>query len=422
VDIGNALNSTALRIGTLAPFVSAGMDQRWLKSAEARAVIQGEDYQVYEYLLEHHIKHGKLSKPVFRRHYPVYRLDTDAYKPGVVIDEIRDETQRWLILSILNIAEDLDDNPDEAVEMIVAISDRLRSGILRGQESDGVELLTDFDFEEFINSFIEQGVPFGIPEIDEAYGGGQPGQLITMVGRQKSTKSTLMAWAAVAAWEHGYEQIFYNVELDLKYMRQKMLSIGAHVNPERMRRGPASDPRSQELWEQECERVRAFYDRAQGEGIPFRVAQKFNRFTVLDISRDIDTYNPHVVYIDGFYFMEDRDHDSAASNHKAIENIAADLKALAMQKQVCIYVSTQAQEKQQGRKKGPGIEARTIQGGTGLLKASDLVLGVDMDETKRVFINQIHNRFGQVDPVEIDWDWENMEMKVSEVDFDSFDL
>lgn len=50
-----------------------------------------------------------------------------------------------------------------------------------------------------------------------------------------------MGWSAIAAWNAGYEVLFYNVELDLKFMRQKMLSIGAHTNPERLRRGPGSE-------------------------------------------------------------------------------------------------------------------------------------------------------------------------------------
>jgi hypothetical protein len=422
VNIGNALVSTAVRTGNIRPFMDAGMDLKWLTTQEAKSVLLGDDRLAYEELLEHYDRHGKLNADVFRKNHPTYRLGKSEWKHAEVLDEVRDAIQRYLVLDMLNYADDLGNDLPGTVTSLLALADKLRGGVLTGRESDGVEMLTAFDFDAFIDSFLEEGIPFGIKELDDAYGGGQPGQLITLVGRQKSTKSTLLAWAAVAAWEAGYEQVFYNVELDMRFMRQKMLSIGAHVNPERLRRGPASDPRSQEQWEEERARVREFYDRVESDGIPFRVAQKFSRFTVADVARDIDAYHPHAVYIDGFYFMEDQDGDSAAANYKAIEYIAGDLKALAMQKQVCIYVSTQAQEKQQGRKKGPGIEARTIQGGTGLLKASDLVLGIDIDEAKRVFINQIHNRFGQIEPVEINWEWETMRMVVSEVDFDSFDL
>jgi DnaB-like helicase C terminal domain len=423
MSIGNALVSTVIRTGKMRPFIDAGMDRAWLKTAEAKAVIKGDDYQIYGELLDYYAKHGKVNEDVFRQSHPkkTYPLDATDWKHQEVVEQVRKSVSRWLMLDILNVADDLDDDLDDAVATFLDHADRLRGGVLRGQESTGVELLNAPDFDTFINSFTEQGIPFGIKEIDDAYGGGQPGQLITLVGRQKSTKSTLMAWSAIAAWQDDYELVFYNVELDMHFMRQKLLSIGAHVNPERMRRGPSKRKDGDDkTWAAEKERLRKFYSTL--DDLPFRIAQKFSRFTVADVARDIDTFRPHAVYIDGFYFMEDAEGDSAAANHKAIENIAADLKALAMKKSVTIYVSTQAQEKQQGRKKGPGIEARTIQGGTGLLKASDLVLGIDTDEAKHVYINQIHNRFGQIDPVEINWDWEVMQMKVSEVDFDSFDL
>jgi hypothetical protein len=422
VNVGNLVVTTALNSrGGIRPFITAGMDLKWLRSQEGQAVFKGEDRLAYQHLLQHYDRHGKLNKATFRKDHPSYRFAGGDWKHDEVLDQAREVIRRWLVLDALNAADDVGRDLDTAVAVMVDRAARLRSGVL-SPASSGMEMLNAPEFDSFIENFVGDGIPFGIKEIDAQYGGAQAGQLITLVGRQKSTKSTLLAWSSIAAWETGHEVVFYNVELDMQFMRQKLLSIGAHASPELMRRGPGADPVKKSQWEQDKRKLREFYTRLGEEGVPFRIAQKFSRFTVEDVAHDIDAYQPHAVYIDGFYFMEDQEGDSAAANHKAIEHIAGDLKALAMEKRVAIYVSTQAQEKQQGKKKTPGIEARTIQGGTGLLKASDLVLGIDVDEHKHVWINQIHNRYGQIDPVKIGWDWDKMEMKMLDADYSEFDV
>ena len=421
MNLGRAIVSTILKTEDVAAFLDVGMDLQWIRTPEATSVFDSQDRQAYTLLLEHYRSHGTVNPDIFRESFPEvsYRLTKRDYKPSELIAESRQQVSRFLLLDILNTVVDMDDSAvDEAVDVVVDRAQRLRAGVLALREGSAVAL-ADFDFDSWVDEFLEEGIPLGIEEIDSAFGGFQPGQLITLVGRQKSTKSTLMAWSAIAAWEAGYEALFYNVELDLRYMRQKMFSIGAHVSPERLRKGPGSDE-EQGLWKYERRRLGEFYDRLTDEGVPFWVAQKFSAFTVEDVRADIERYNPHVIYIDGFYFMEDRDGDSAATNWKAIEHIAADLKALAMETEKTIIISTQSQEKQQGKKKTPGIEAKTIQGGTGLLKSSDLVLGLDVDG-RDVFINDVRNRYGHLDTLQINWDWNEMQMEVIPFTYD-FDM
>lgn len=408
MNLGRSIVSTALRTGTVEPYLEVGMDITWLQSPESRSIFGGEDRAAYQSLLRHWAKHTRVNEEIFRRAHPEYRLAAQQFKESELLDMARHEVRRWLLLDILNNVIDMEDEIDDAVQLVQNRADRLKYGILARREGSA-EGLSAFDFEPWVLDHLPLGVPLGIPCIDEAFGGFQRGQLITLVGRQKSTKSTLMAWSAIKAWEAAHPVLFYNVELDKRFMRQKLYSIGAHVNPERLRRGPGVV--ASRAWEEEIELLREFHDTMQTDAIPFWISQKYAAFTVKDILADVERYQPRVVYIDGFYFMEDKYGDSAATDHKAIEHIAADLAALSMEKDITVMVSTQAQEKQQGKRKAPGIEAKTIQGGTGLLKASSLVLGLDTEPGRpTVFLNDVRNRFGHLDPVDITWDWDRMNL------------
>jgi hypothetical protein len=110
-----------------------------------------------------------------------------------------------------------------------------------------------------------------------------------------------------------------------------------------------------------------------------------------------------VIYIDGFNFMLDRRTNKTADDWQANESLAAELKTFALEEGRVVVVNTQVQEKQYHQKFG--IEAKTISSGTGLLKASDLVMGLDK-------VNGVHNincvmsrhEYFEKIVVEIDWD------------------
>jgi hypothetical protein len=114
-----------------------------------------------------------------------------------------------------------------------------------------------------------------------------------------------------------------------------------------------------------------------------------------------------VIYIDGFYFMYDPATGKTANAWDANENIAADLNALALEFSIPIVVTTQVQEKQHNSK-SRGVEASTIQAGTGLLKASSLILGMDKGEDDVLTINNVFSRFAPVRTTHVQWDWDIM--------------
>lgn len=214
--------------------------------------------------------------------------------------------------------------------------------------------------------------------------------------------------SALNAWKEGYTVLFFSVEMDTSILRQRLLCLGSHVSPSRMRRGTLTDSDKKKVREFEKE----LSDNSE-DGGRFFISKKKSLITLDDIIDEISQYNPNVVYIDGFSFMVDRRTGKMTDDWQANENVAAELKSLCMEEEIVIFVNTQVQEKQHHSRFG--IEAKTIAGGTGLLKASDLIIGLDKDtDTREITVNCVRSRFEDFDSVVMEIDWDLMEFSVIE--------
>lgn len=420
INTGNAIVSNIVRTGEIKPFLDAGMTAAWLGDKESGwdGVFDGADLDVYELLLAHKVKHGTvMTEEQVRakiRSLPKTFFDTARdYEASELIEQAVTDAQRRILD---NIAEDVtakrkNRNYPAAVEALLAGAVRLSKGLREDGGSFTLLSDEDFDLEAFMAAKPEgvNGVPMGIARIDDDFGGWQPGMLITYLGRQKAMKTSMMLYSSYYAWEKGHRVLFYSVELDEELLRQRLYGIGAGVNANRFRRGALTDA--------ERERVSALQERidqaADDNNVEYAISKKTAMLNMDDITREVDDFKPDVVYIDGFYFMRDRlSGKSAGSNWEANENIAAELKELAMTRKIPVVTSTQVQEKQHNNKTD-GIDGATIQGGTGLLKASDLVLGLDKEQDEdELKINCVLSRFKPIDEVKVIWNWDKMVLEI----------
>lgn len=253
----------------------------------------------------------------------------------------------------------------------------------------------NLDMEKFIADTEGEGSPFGIDPIDESFGGFKSGQLITLLGRQKSCKSTLLLNSAIAAWDRGFSVLFFSVEMNADLLKKKVYAIGAQVSQSRLQRNS--------LHKSEWDRLHEFQDKFdEAEDPCFYISEKHSVITVEDVRKEIKKYNPHVIYIDGFNFMYDPQLKAMTTDWKANENVSAALKSLAIDEEVRIIVAAQVQEKQFQKKLG--VEAASIMAGTGLLKASDLMIGLSK-EGNILTLNCPLSRYESFDTVRAEIDW-----------------
>ena len=290
----------------------------------------------------------------------------------------------------------------EAAGVITAAAARLRDGIR--PHADVLNLTDPADRDAYFAATLERGAPFGVPGVDDDFFGIQPGQLIALIGRQKSTKTFLALNSAVRAWLEGWDILFYTFEMGATEIRDRIYALGAHVNPENVRR--------RDFALAQRRKIEDFMDQLEsdpGGGENFRVNEGSGSFTTDDLQADIGKFSPHMVYIDGVYFIIDRHTRKAAgSDWVANENVARELKTIARQSRIGLLATTQAQEKQHNHR-AAGIEGRTMMGGTGLLRTPDLVMGADMDRVTRVLtLNCVMSRYAHVQTAKYKWDWDAM--------------
>lgn len=415
IDIGKHILARALADRTVRPFTEAGLTAAWLGEDESAAVFEGTTLRAWQFLLAHADRHGRTPPlELFRREFPEagFRLPSGLMLASELIELAQTETRRVIIQSAQVAIQDVftrsdfaqgdGKSVDQAASVIAAAAARLKDGIR--PHAEVLNLTDPVDRDAYFADTLQRGAPFGIPGVDEDFFGIQPGHLIALIGRQKSTKTFLTLNSAVQAWLEGWDVLFYTFEMGAKEVRDRAYALGAHVNPELIRRRDFDKAKRR--------KVEDFMDQLendQGAGQNFRISEGSGSFTIDDLLADIIRYEPHMVYVDGSYFITDRHtRKSSGSDWVAGENVARELKTAARQHEIGLFVTTQAQEKQHNHR-AAGIEGRSIMNSTGLLRTPDLVLGADMDRATRILtLNCVMSRYAHVETARYRWDWDSM--------------
>jgi len=401
LNTGREIIHSILSGGDIRVVLDAGLNRSWLEGENtgSSVIFSGIDKQAYKWLLNHYARHRNIpALGTFRQHFPEesYKFSGTVIPVGELTELAEEKVASFLVADVIGRAIDLHDkgNMREAASLL-GIERNIKYRKTRADDLGSAS----FDIEAFLSKELEMGIPLGIPDIDEEFYGFQPGMLITLLGRQKSGKSWTTINSALHAWAQGYTVLVFSVEMDTTMFHQRVMCLGAKVSPSRMRRGRLSA--------EEKERVRIFHsDLVQEEGT-FLISKRKTGITVDEIKEEVALYNPNIVYIDGFSFMRDTVSGRTTSDWQANENVAYALKEFAMEEEIVVFVNTQVQEKQYSSKHG--IEAKTIASGTGLLKASDLVLGQDKDGNDMT-ISTVYSRYEWPETVVVDVDWDTMNM------------
>lgn len=438
MNLGREIVACAIRAGSLKPFIEAGLTSDWLTSTtdlSRAAVFVDLDLDAYRTLIRHWDKHGKLpSLDMFRLSFPesTYRLPDTAYTPAEVIEVFEEDRERWLAEIAASDVADLlaaGDAPG-AVDLMESAARMIRSS----RRTSGVTLAWDgpeYDVDGRISRVVEPGVLTGIPELDDGFIGWQPGNLVTYLGRAKAGKTSFLLLSALKAFLGDDDNIarrvmIVTVEIAASEVTDRLDAFSANISLSDYQAGRLAG------WDhrKEAEKLRSWrkknVEKYDGGGL--RVVQPTGRYTVTDLEYDIDQYAPDVVYVDGFYFLVDRQTGKSGGSWEGHDNLARDLKELAMRRKNLIIVSHQVREKQLTGKKGAGIDDGAMMGGTGLVMASDMVLGIDADDSKGAdkvhTISCTRSRTGYLKTVKGTWDWNTSAFTVrdnAEFDESKFD-
>lgn len=431
MDLGRELVACALREGSLRPFIDAGLTSEWLTDEQdpsRAAVFDSEDLRAWTTLTRHWDQHRKVpSIDLFQRSHPdeAYRLPKSSYTSDELVEIFQRDRRRYLTQLAVS---DLSDRITEGrIDDAISLMEQAARMIQRTYASQSIVVTWDdpeYDVEGRIAREITQGIPTGIPGFDdqEGFNGFQRGWMVCYLGRAKAGKTSYALLSALRAWELGKRVLFVSFEIaagrtpDEPGVADRLDSMGASIDMLKYMQG--------ELSKNDQEQLREFRDEmALNRSDAFKIIQPTGRYTVDDLEAQIDQYEPDVVYVDGFYFMVDRITGHRGSHWEGHDNLAEELKSLAMTRMVTVIITHQVREKQLQGTKGKGIDDGAMMGGTGITMAADMVIGADVDDKFNRTLTTTRSRLKYLDQVCGVWDWTTCMFKeqAPQVDTNAFD-
>lgn len=251
------------------------------------------------------------------------------------------------------------------------------------------------------------GISTGWLTLDRVTGGLHPGEVITIVARLGVGKTWCEALFLKRAWEQEERPLFISLEMDPKQIRKRFFAMVAGLSYSDFRMGRLGDLQEPKI----AEAVE--FIKSQDRPIHVIGADLIER--VNDIDAYIDGLNPSVLYVDGFYLLEE---DKKADMWAATTKIIRKLKRVAFRRGIPIVLTSQFNRG--AAKKGGQGDVEDIGFTDAIGQTSDVVISLvrdeDMERNREMKIRCLKNREGVKVEFMVDWDLDRMEFDEREAE------
>jgi hypothetical protein len=421
VLVGQQVIGSILDRGTAQPYLDKGWTLDWVTDTahpEYAAIFRGNEAAIYAHILRHQQQHGIVpTLALLEYEFSEVKLPSEQLRVSEIL-EVADR-QLGQVQLAWNDQEIQALRAEGEVQAAAKLMMASAQKVLRSGERAGIRDIfdrADFNIQAWVDRRVPRGPGFGIKELDEKWPGTQPGWLVTLVGRAKSNKSTFALASAYEAW-HGKEVmrgrsgavdarriLFVTFEMSADIIKTRLMCYGAGVDPEKFMLPVEDDPPSPA---DSAKLVRFWADKIEpDDSQSLQVVQPTGRYTISELEMDIEAFDADVVYVDGFYFMVDEKTGHTGMHPAGHDNLAQDLKSLALRRNVGVWVTHQFREKQLGKAGGGIKDDSAMASGTGLRMASDVLVTLDKDvESGAVTMTNTANRYSYLPTVKGEWNW-----------------
>ncbi len=336
--------------------------------------------EAFVYITEYYRDHGEIpSLRVMTNDCPKVRLLEVDEPWGDIINRMQKQHVRSIIdahlSEVVGYMDEVDLNGeskmpdiDMAVNRLGALVGKIHNDVPKSRDVDitqnGAERLARYR-ERKNNPGMLVGIPSGFETIDKATQGFQAGQLITLTGLPKASKSVFALLMAKHAQEYGKRVLYITFEMTCEEQEQRLDAYRAGINDMKLLSGNISDTE----WEQLERSIHIT------ENLPPMVFSE-DCMTVTAIGAKIDLLKPDIVVVDGVYMMEDEEGFDKGSP-QALSNIVSALKFMAMNREICILDVTQSTP---ARTKGEKLNNDSMMGSRAFAQYSNVVIGVERTE------------------------------------------
>lgn len=353
--------------GDIVPFINGGIKTEFFVSERGT--------KAWTFIYDYWMSYSEVpTLTAFGRQFPGWDLpDNDEPVTAIVAEMIRDRRQLLLEDGFSRAGdlvqqEETDGAVDAVREMLAAMDiETSETTVVLDHDIIG-GLIIDAKTRD-ANTLI--GIPTGFPTIDQATGGLQPEQLITITALPKHGKTTIEMKMAEAAQEAGELALVVTFEMSTKEVLQRKISFGAEVPFMVLTRGRIPTPA-------EIERMEAYEQHVLDDLPPMIIVHDVGAaLTVGGIGALIKLHQPTVVFIDGTYMMDD-EHGEPQGSPRALTNITRALKRLAQAARIPIVQTTQSLIAKTSKRGGVGLGS--IGYSSSFIQDSDAIIGLDRED------------------------------------------
>jgi replicative DNA helicase len=349
-------------------------DRAFQTLAEARITSEyfsEDNVPVFEWVRNHWTKYGESpSEQAYYHEFPADLLVETPEPMAYYVDELRESYRYFRIIQMLDTIKEPLDNHDTAIVL------KLLAGGVQDIHTDVVELLdailTDTKAMEDRMTYYDNlatqtgllGWPTGFSSMDQATGGLQKGQLITLVGIQKVKKSMLLMVMNIAAHKAGARTLFASFEMTNIEQSTRHDALRANISLTRLQRGQHNLAERRKL-------IATMHELEDMQPLVL-IHDPAGTTTVSAIAAKIALHQPDVVFIDGTYMM-DPEINAERNSAQALTSITRSLKRLAQRAEIPIVQTTQALT----WKSRKGLTLDSIGYSSSFAQDSDVIFGVE---------------------------------------------
>lgn len=310
----------------------------------------------WEWVEKYIRRHGKTpSKMAFRTKFPDAKLfqvdDLDHWS-----DELHEAHARRTVVDMLTKSADLvmKGSLNDAVQVLNAGAKRLAT-VMNVTNIRETSIIEDFDHifdivkakQERFKLKGKAGIPTGIPTLDIATGGAQPGELWVVAARLGAGKSYVLMRMAAEAVMTGNDGLYNALEQSRAQvgLRVQSLLSGALFRSSDLNRGDVKD----------IDAYRKFLMELKAKVKGALVVSDRPRITPEYLAAQIERNKPSIVFVDYLTLMRTA-RSGASKDWLNVGELSSELKALAEDYSIPIITAAQINRAGAGSKVVPGTE------------------------------------------------------------------
>lgn len=330
-----------------------------------------DNVPVFEWMRNHWTEYKESpSEQAYYREFPSDLLVETPEPMAYYVDELRESYRYFRIIQMLDTIKEPLDNHDTAIVL------KLLAAGMQDIHIDVADLLDDTltdakameDRMTYYDNLSTQtgllGWPTGFPSMDQATGGLQKGQLITLVGLQKVKKSMLLMVMNIAAHRAGARTLFASFEMTNIEQSTRHDALRSGISLTRLQRGQHNLAERRKL-------IATMHELEDMQPLVL-IHDPAGTTTVSAIAAKIALHQPDVVFIDGTYML-DPEINAERNSAQALTSITRSLKRLAQRAEIPIVQTTQALT----WKSRKGLTLDSIGYSSSFAQDSDVIFGVE---------------------------------------------